>query len=100
MKQNQPEVNEEQVVLENKTVFGVYERITYVDNANWTLKLPLLATEEDANYRKNDLEEISHAHGLMTDYKVEPLEVEQTYSEARDFMFNEAENETLGLRKW
>jgi hypothetical protein len=80
-------------------VFAVYEKETYIKKGNWNLKLPLFTIEEDANKRRDDLLEISHAHGLLTDYEVRELEVENNYEDARYSLYHSVDQEALGINR-
>lgn len=87
----------EEDFIEAPPVFGVYKRHVDIQNDSWKLTSPLFSNEESANYRRDDLNNISHAHGLLTEFKVEELEVENDYAEVREFMYNGVEQEALGI---
>lgn len=96
---NHSEVKEtEEVEIElAPPIFAVYERETSIPNSDWRLKLPLFTKEEDAKERRDDLLEVSHAHGLMTDYEVRELEVENSYEDAKYSLYHSIYRETLGI---
>lgn len=88
------EQHEEETTVD---IFAVYKKDTVVKD-EWTMVFPLFAKETDANSRKSDLTEISVAHGLMVEYKVEPLELEGDYSAIRELLYNDIERkEVLGI---